>query len=221
MVPQGLQAILALLLLLPGFVSARLVRLMSARNQQSELERVIEALIHSFFIYVVYLLIFGPRLPVTWTVQPALPAQFITNVYRLRIATLVIISVCMGLGWGYVKGHDLLAKVLRKLKLTERTSRESVWNDVFVSLGSGTVQVELADGRSVVGWLNRYSDTGDESALFLEKASWVSENGEYIPIEGAGVLLTDKAEIKFVMFLRAASMADESGKEMPAVSAQR
>lgn len=95
-----------------------------------------------------------------------------------------------------------------------------MWNDVFVSLGGGTVQVELADGRSVVGWLNRYSDTGDESALFLEKASWVSESGEYIPIEGAGVLLTDKAEIKFVMFLGAASMTDEPGKETPAVSAQ-
>jgi hypothetical protein len=34
--PQGLQAVFALLLLLPGFISARIVRLLTPRSQQGQ-----------------------------------------------------------------------------------------------------------------------------------------------------------------------------------------
>jgi hypothetical protein len=65
-VPQGLQTLVALLILLPGFVSARIARSLSAQVQQSELERVIEALIFSFFNYVLYIAAFGTSLPIEW-----------------------------------------------------------------------------------------------------------------------------------------------------------
>lgn len=54
----------------------------------------------------------------------------------------------------------------------------------------------------VLGWLRQYSETGDERTLFLERASWLSESGSAVPIAGKGLLLlTEKAEIQFVMFL--------------------
>ncbi len=198
--PQGVQALLVLLILLPGFVSARIARMMSARSPMSELERITEALIFSFFTYVIYLVLFGPRLPLEWHADANVSVHYAVQVFRLRVFFLGIFSIVLGLGWGYVKGHDLLLKVLRKCKLTQRTSRESVWNDVFVSL-SGTVQVGLADGTSATGWLGRYSDTGEERALFLEKASWIAEDGTTTQIPGSGLLLTEKSEIKYVMFL--------------------
>jgi hypothetical protein len=200
--PQGLQALLALLVLLPGFVSARLVRMMSARSQQTELERVTEALIFSFFISVVYIALFGVSLPLEWssTISAVGVQHFAVVVHRWRVVALGVLSILLGFGWGVVKGRDLLLRLLRYVKLTERTSRESVWNDVFLSLG-GSVQIELADGRMLVGWLARYSDTGDERSLFLEQASWIDEDGKTIPIPGSGILLTEKSEIHFVMFL--------------------
>jgi hypothetical protein len=198
--PQGVQALLALLILLPGFVSARIARMMSARSQMSELERVTEALIFSFFTYVIYLLLFGPHLPLEWRTDPTASGRYSFEVFRARVFFLGAFSVLLGFGWGYIKGHDLLLKLLRKWKMTERTSRESVWNDAFVSLG-GTVQVGLADGTSAIGWLGRYSDTGEERALFLERASWIAESGALTPVPGAGLLLTEKSEIKYVMFL--------------------
>lgn len=198
--PQGVQALLALLILLPGFVSARISRMMSARSQMSELERVTEALIFSFFTYVIYLLLFGPRLPLEWQIDATSPARYSFQVFRLRVLFLGVFSVLLGFAWGYVKGHDLLLKLLRKWKMTERTSRESVWNDVFVSLG-GTVQVGLKDGTSAIGWLGRYSDTGEERALFLEKASWIAHDGALTQVPGSGLLLTEKSEILYVMFL--------------------
>jgi Family of unknown function (DUF6338) len=61
-VPQGLQTLVALLLLLPGFLSARIAGSLSAQGQRSDLERVIEALIFSFVTYVIYIALFGTGL---------------------------------------------------------------------------------------------------------------------------------------------------------------
>lgn len=200
---QGLQAVLALLVLLPGFVSARVVRMMSARSLQTELERIIEALIFSFFTYICYFAIFGPLLPLEWSVASTTNGTVPYNlaVHRSRLLSLVLISLFLGFGWGYVRGHDLLLKLLRKWGLTQRSSRESVWTDVFLNF-RGNVQVGLGDGRSVVGWLEQYAETSDERTVFLSHAAWVADDGKAFDIPGDGyMLLTEKSEIKYVMFL--------------------
>lgn len=190
--PQGIQTLVALLILLPGFVSARIARSLSAQAKQSELERVIEALIFSFFTYVLYIAIFGTSLPIEW--EPSF------QVHRWRVVFLAAMACGLGLIWGVVRSRDLALSLLRKWKLTERTSRESVWNDVFSNL-EGTAQVGLHDGRNLIGWIGRYSDSGNERSLFIERASWVNEDGSLVGIDGEGILLTDKAEIEYVMFL--------------------
>ncbi len=86
------------------------------------------------------------------------------------------------------------------MRMTERTSREFIWNDVFANL-EGSAQVGLKDGRNLVGWIGRYSDSGGERSLFLESANWVNDDGSLVKISGKGILLTDKAEIEYVMFL--------------------
>jgi len=190
--PQGLQTLIALLILLPGFVSARLARSLSAQSQQSELERVVEALIFSFFNYVIYILIFGTSLPIEW-----LPSF---QVHRWRIVFLALMACVLGFLWGILSSKDLLLRPLREWGLTERTSRQSVWNDAFVTL-EGTAQVGLKDGRSLIGQIGRYSDADGERSIFLESAYWVAEDVQLVPIPGRGILLTDKAEIEYVMFL--------------------
>ncbi len=156
--PQGLQALVALLVLLPGFVSARIARALSDQAPQSEFERVIEALIFSFFNYVIYIAAFGTSLPIEWV--PSF------QVHRWRILFLALIACTLGLLWGVLRSKDLILRLLRLWGWTERTSSESVWNDVFVSL-EGSVQVGLKDGRNLIGWIGRYSDSGGERSLFL------------------------------------------------------
>jgi hypothetical protein len=121
-------------------------------------------------------------------------------VHRWRVLFLAGMACSLGLVWGVVRSQDLILGRLRRWGWTQRTSRESVWNDAFVSL-KGTVQVGLKDGRNLLGWLTRYSDSGGERSLFLEQASWVKEDGSLVIVEGKGILLTDKAEIEYVMFL--------------------
>ncbi len=199
---QGLQAVLALLVLLPGFVSARVMRMMSARSQQTELERIIEALLFSFFTYICYFAIFGPKLPLEWsagTINSVAPSNL--AVHRSRLLSLVLIALVLGFGWGYVRGHDLLLKLLRRWRLTQRSSRESVWTDVVLNF-RGNVHVGLGDGRSVIGWLEQYAESGEERTVFLAQAAWVEEVGATTEVPGAGLmLLTERSEIKDVMFL--------------------
>ena len=201
--PQGLQAVLALGVLLPGFVSARIVRIMSGRIPETELERIIEALIFSFFTYVCYFALFGSALPFDWSVpisaNPA--AHYGLIVHRWRLLGVVFISVALGSIWGYIKDNDIAHKLLRISGLTQRQSRQTVWGNVFLNFG-GNVQVGLGDGRSVIGWLRQYSETGDERAVFIEQAAWVAEDGSITEVPGDGyMLLTEKSEIKYVMFL--------------------
>lgn len=200
--PQGLQTLVALLILLPGFVSAGISRSLSAQSKQTELERIIEALIFSFFTYVIYILIFGTTLPVEWTlsVDPTHADHDAVAVHRWNVAFLAVSSCLLGFGWGVLRSKDIVMSFLRACRLTTRTSRESVWNDVFYTL-QGTVQVGLSDGRNLMGWVSRYSDSGGERSLFLERARWIQDNGTSIEVEGEGVLLTEKAGIEFVMFL--------------------
>jgi hypothetical protein len=209
-VPQGIQAVVALLILLPGFVSARIARMMSARRDQSELDRIIEALIFSFFIYVFYIFCFGPKLPIEWNAVGNGSVQTFGLIpHRWRILFLTGTALVSGFTWGAVRGRDVVLKFLRWCGITERTSRESVWNDVFLTLG-GTVQVGLGDGRTVIGWLKRYSDGGDERSLFLERAAWVQNDGAVIPVDGDGLLLTERSEIQFVMFLNRDANSDKT-----------
>jgi hypothetical protein len=191
-VPQGLQTLVALLVLLPGFVSARIVRALSAQGQQSELERITEALIFSFINYVIYIACFGSSLPIEWVPN--------FQVHRWRVLFLFLMACGIGLFWGVVRSKDLALRLLRYLQLTERTSRESIWNDVFSTI-SGTAQIGLKDGRNLTGWIGRYSDSGGERSLFLEKAYWVDEDGSTVEVGGKGILLTEKANIEYVMFL--------------------
>jgi len=202
-VPQGLQTLIALLVLLPGFVSARIVRALSAQAQQSELERVTEALIFSFINYVVYIACFGSSLPIEWS--PTF------QVHRWRVLFLLLMACGLGIVWGFVRSKDLALRALRAWGLTERTRRESIWNDVFSTI-SGTAQIGLKDGRNLIGWIGRYSDSGGERSLFLESAYWIDESGNTIEIGGKGILLTEKADIEYVMFLNETKTSSDARK---------
>ncbi len=206
--PQGLQAVLALLVLLPGFVSARISRSLSAPSSQSDIERIIDALIFSFFIYIAYLFVFGGTLPLLWSATP--DAGHVPN-YALRVSYgrltfLCLTPVLFGLAWGSLQHRDAILAPMRRCKLTDRTNDVSVWNGALKEHG-GSVQVGLADGREVVGWLQQYSDCEDERSLFLARVAWVNEDGSRTMVPGPGLLITDKAEIRFIMFLA------ESGTE--------
>ena len=116
------------------------------------------------------------------------------------------------MAWGALQHKDAVLGILRIWTFTDRTNDVSIWNGALKEHG-GSVQVGLGDGREVVGWLQQYSDIGEERSLFLAKVARVEEDGSRTMIPGPGILLTDRSEIPYIMFL--ADTGDEQLTEEP------
>ncbi len=198
----GYEAASIVVVLLPGFVSAAIVHALCVRPKQSEFEKVVEAFLNMFVVVVVYGFAVG-KFPLSMEAtadKDATSYQLIID--RAPFLYLILIA----LGWSllicYCEQTDFPFKVLRRLRLTTRTSRSSIWDDAFSSYGQTSyVQVELSDGRLVLGYARKYSDDTKDMGLFLEDAGWVSEDGNLTHIPGAGILLTKASGITNVSFL--------------------
>lgn len=203
--PEKVEALGIMLVLLPGFACSYVVQMLAARRKQTELDKVVEALLFSLVLYVLTLPLFGNAFPLRWqnTHGPDLDiGQVIVDWKHLTV--LAACSLLLGTLYAASINHDWLMTFFRWIRITERTARSTVWNDVFQETG-GYVQIGLADGRSLMGWLRDYSDEEGDYSLFLEEASWVVKtvngNESEIRIEGPGILLTRKMDIEFVIFL--------------------
>jgi len=200
-VPTSLIALEIFLILLPGFAAAYVVQQLATRRNQSDLERVIEALLFSFVIYVGFSAANRGQLPfhvqhgsagssdsIAW--EPAGVGLLAAITFGFSLFAVVYINY---------DGNRLF----RKLHLTERTTRNSIWTDIFESEAGKeqVVQVELSGSRSVLGVLLYYSDDPDESSLFVTRAAWVTSDGEKIPIPGQGILLTKESGIRSISLL--------------------
>jgi hypothetical protein len=203
-VPTSTGALQIFLILLPGFAAAYLVQLLAIRSKQTDLDKVIEALLFSFVIYVTSYIFH-------WGGQPfpslSLPQTGVAKLHPGNVFALAGVTVLWALAMIIFVNRDG-THLLRKWNITERTSRSSIWNDVFQGiqqkkdpdLGS-IVQVELADGRSLQGVVAFYSDTADECSVFLGDARWIGDENATVPINGPGILLTRNANIVSISFL--------------------
>ncbi len=167
-------ALTVLLVLLPGFICAKLIRWLCPRPQQTEMEKVVDALLYSFIVYAIFVLIFG------------VPAKL----SRSNVAVLVAIPVVLAALVSLFLTNDFAGGFVRWCRLTHRTTRPSIWHDVFHQY-SGYVLVELGDGRLVFGWVEFYSDFPNSPTLFLKDACWIDHaTGKRNQIAGAGLLVS-------------------------------
>lgn len=200
--PATLLALQVLLILLPGFAAAYLVQLFAVRGQQTDFDKVIEAALYSVVIYGLYLLTSHGTLP--FSMVPAKPpATETTVVWQIGklLALCGIVPIVAGAAVLYINKDG--NRIVRKTGLTTRTTRRSVWNDIFEceTQKDQVVQVELDGNRSLIGVLIYWSDSPEDSSIFVGQARWISQEGEQIEVKGAGVLLTKEAKIKSISLL--------------------
>ena len=203
--PEKAEALGILLVLLPGFACAYIVQFLAVRRRQTEMDKVVEALLFSLILYVFTLRFFSNTLPIGWKT----PDAHQSGAYQVvvdwnHLAALAASSVVLALLYSANINHDWLMSLFRRMKITERTARSTIWNDKFQEIG-GFVQVGISDGRSVIGWVGDYSDESSEPSLFLEQAAWVVKNEEgeedEVKIDGPGILLLKETSIEYIMFL--------------------
>lgn len=207
--PTSVVALQIFLVLLPGFAGTYIVQLLAVRAKQTDLDKIIEALLFSFLIYVSYS-VFSQHSPVRFVHTPQADSIEFHPGNLLGLTGLTFLYALAMILFVNKDG----ALLLRKMKLTERTSRNSIWNDAFQDVddpkNGTTVQVELADGRSVQGFVGFYSDTAEESSIFLRNARWIGDEGQLVDVPGPGILLTKNANIVSVSFLNPATAENSS-----------
>jgi hypothetical protein len=144
------------------------VQALAVRRAQSDIEKVIESLIFSLFLYVCTLPFFGYRLPLSWQeVRPGI-GDFQLTVQWVQLSVLSIASLVFGIAYAASINHDWIMRFFRWIRVTDRTSKNTIWNDVFGQIG-GWVQVGLTDAVIVKGWLAYYSDNPERHRCFLNK----------------------------------------------------
>ena len=201
-IPHQFDALGILLVLLPGFLCARIVQALCVRPKQTEADKIIEALLYSFVVYVLFACIFGRSMPVAVNIADIGGVKHYSLDLQLKpLGELIGLATLLGLLIGIVNTNDLSGILFRAMRATQRTTRSSVWSDVFHER-SGVVLVELGDGRRVMGWVGHYSDDPDESSLYLRSAAWIDEEGKNVPIRGDGILITKELGIRNIEFLR-------------------
>lgn len=193
--------------LLPGFVSAGIVALLVIRKPAEPFSRVVEA-----FIFTMINLALFTSLRSLVTRIPGLKINSYFFFTSGNLLTMALCAVIVGLAWSYEANNQFIFGLLRGLKITPKTTKPSVWIDVF-SETRNYVVVHLKDERRAYGWPRRYSDDASERVLFLEKATWLGENNEELNDPPIGILLDKDSEIAFIEFVFASQPAERAATE--------
>ena len=200
--PTSVIALQILLILLPGFAAAYIVQMLAMRGPQTDFDKVIESCLYSVLIYACFILFTHGFLPFD-IIAPKPPATESTILWHRRallgLAGITLVVALLAALYVNFDGN----RIFRKFKITERTARRSIWNDIFQGEASNSqlVQIELDNNRSVMGVVTYYSDAAEDCSLFLEQARWIASDGKVEPVRGLGVLLTKNANIRSITFL--------------------
>jgi len=198
----SVQALVFFTTLLPGFLARAIVGALTAKKQIGDLASIVESFLFSILVYIGLFLI-KPDLihSLLFSLHFYHPNRVINTVppvlYYSFGAALII-----GLTWSFLVNYDIIFKILRKLKLTTSTARESVWMDIFHDMKDCSVIVTLGDDRRIFGYPHYFSSDQEENCIFLSSPEWVDEkNAKFIPLQVKGVLLTKNQCIKRIEFL--------------------
>lgn len=181
--------------LLPGFLTAWVFHALTAYPKQSQFERVIQALIFTLLVKVLS----DSFKEIT---------IYIGSFYKVfewstgkELATSIILAFLLGLVLSYYTNNSKFHGLLQKLKITNQSSFNSEWEDIFNSVTSFVI-LDLKDGRRIFGWPSVWPSDPSKGHIILQNPEWISENGEYIPMSSAQFIVIKAEEIEFVEFLK-------------------
>jgi hypothetical protein len=168
------EALNILLLLLPGFLSGQIFYSLFKVGEIAVPKRVLDALLFSFVIYLLVSVFYQwePLAQVKST-GGSLSFFFSTNTRVIVLSGLGVILIPIVVGFLYF--NDYLHFVLRKLKITTKTSRANTWNDAFLSQNRYVI-VTLKDGRRIRGYPTMFSTDPEEGFVYLYNPAWVNDD---------------------------------------------
>jgi hypothetical protein len=170
------------------------------REKRTIFESIIESLIFSFFIYSIVAFFINKYPVFIEIVESGVSKQTYFRYNNSAFLIVIIVSIALPLILSFVCRYDLIMKLLRVLKITNKTSRKTTWNDAFLD-GDTHVIINFSNGRRIYGWPKYYSEDPEKPLIYLHKPSWV-EKDEFIDLDINGTLITEKQAIESIEFLK-------------------
>jgi len=192
----SVQALQILIFLIPGFIAAVILDALVVRMEKKEVGKIIEALIFSMIIYTIYSSISG-KSPISLSKIEESTTLFYDSKSFLWLALL---SLFIPLLFSFFITNDLHMKLARKLQITRKTARASVWFDVFSDLDKHII-INFENGRRIYGWPMYHSTKPENPYIFLFNPAWIQEK-EFIDLNIEGILITPEQKIDSIEFLK-------------------
>lgn len=192
------QTMQILLFLIPGFIATKIYDMLIVRPSKDKFHVIIEAMIFSMIVYTIFSLIPGMK-PVSLD-----PAGFSVSYNPLAFLLLLLIAIIIPIVISLFVYHDWPLKLARRINLTKKTARASVWNDTF-NEHTTWITIGFADGRRITGWPRFFPDHPEDPCFFLIYPRWVTQvKGEQvmIPLDVEGILITKEMQIEYIYFLK-------------------
>ncbi|OIP12231.1 MAG: hypothetical protein COY42_22890 [Armatimonadetes bacterium CG_4_10_14_0_8_um_filter_66_14] len=203
----SLQALLALAVLLPGFVALSVIEGLVVPKKRAELERVVAALLYSALVHAIaFPLAFrrseGKPFAVGADGSPdwVTIAGFVAGYLPLVLG----IAVVMGFLFALAIAHDFPLRWLRDRGLTKRTTLQNVWSDVFsrrLSPEKSWVILNMENGTRLFGFPVFFPDSFEEGTWFLGHAAWITPEDKLEPIHGDGIVVTPCHKVAYVQYV--------------------
>ncbi len=163
-----------LLLLLPGFLAGQIFYSFFKVEKISVSRRMLDALLFTFVIYLLVsaFAVWEPLAQVTQS-ESGLSYDFSASqkVIWLSLAGVLFVPIIVG----YFYFNDYVHGLLRKLKITTKTSRANTWNDAFLTQDRYVI-VTLKDGRRIRGYPTMFSTDPEEGFVYLYNPAWVNDD---------------------------------------------
>lgn len=188
-------AFAVLLLLVPGFLTSKILNAIAVRRGKGHMAEIIEALVFSFLIYAVLH-------AVGWSVvtMNESDGSYTPQVEFEYVPHALVLAGALALVFGISINRDWHMGLLRRLGITAGTARINTWVDVFTDHDSD-VLITYTDGRRLTGWPAYFSDGPEEGLLYLRNPAWVNDSGEVQEIGVDGILILNKDEIESISFV--------------------
>lgn len=125
------------------------------------------------------------------TASPSLPGELGRAFAEAGGFPIVLIAVISGVVLGAIRYHGWDFRLLRALRLTNRTGENLVWAETLTkTLTDSYALVACKDGSRFIGRVDTFSEEAGNYEILLSNASQVQLDGSLLPVAGEGVLLT-------------------------------
>lgn len=214
--------------LLPGFIVAWILYGLTAHLKPSSFERIVQALI---FTVLVQALLIVFRIS-TLAVGDKYYSFGVWN-NEVEFVWSIIIAITSGLCITWCINNDFplflfrsdgeercsnsfkwLNKILRKIKLTDKTLHPTEWYTAFNSDPPRYIVLHLVGERRLYGWPRQYPDDPKNGHFLIEEAAWLLDDGSSAPLYSVKQVLISASEVERIEFLKKQSEVTETEEDI-------